>query len=52
MWFLLVLVFIANYVYKQSSAPLNIDVLQVSAGEAELVLAVVGRVRTKKCSEC
>jgi len=47
MCFLLVLVFIANYVYKQSSAPLNIDVLQVSTGEAELVLAVVGRVRTK-----
>jgi len=47
MCFLLVLVFIANYGYKQSSAPLNIDVLQVITGEAELVLAVVGRVRTK-----
>lgn len=47
MCFLLVIVFIANYVYKQSSAPLDVDVLQVNAGKAELVLAVVGRVRTK-----
>ncbi|WP_166423616.1 efflux RND transporter periplasmic adaptor subunit [Paraglaciecola sp. 20A4] len=44
---LLVIVFIAGYLYKQSRAPLEIDVLRVSPGDAQLVLAVVGRVRNK-----
>ncbi len=44
---MLAIVFIAKYAYEQSSAPLTVDVFQVNADEAELVLAVVGRVRTK-----
>ncbi|ETX11176.1 hypothetical protein MUS1_12275 [Marinomonas ushuaiensis DSM 15871] len=47
MCFLLVLMVIAMYLYKRNSAPLEMEVLQVTTGEAQLVLAVVGRVRTK-----
>ncbi|XQW83821.1 efflux RND transporter periplasmic adaptor subunit [Thalassotalea piscium] len=43
----LVIAFIVAYFYKRNHELLAIDVQQVNAGEAQLVLAVVGRVRTK-----
>lgn len=45
--FLLVIALIAAYLYKRNSAPLEIEVLQINTDKAQLVLAVVGRVRTK-----
>ncbi len=42
-----VLLYIALEMYKRFSAPIDIEVIEVSAGNAQQVLAVVGRVRTK-----
>lgn len=46
--FLLAIALIAGYLYKRSSEPLEVQAFQVNAGQAQLVLAVVGRVRTQK----
>jgi RND family efflux transporter MFP subunit len=47
MCFLLIIVLISGYLYKRNNAPQEIEALQLKKGDAQLVLAVVGRVRTK-----